>query len=284
MGLHTIWKGAITFGLVHIPIKMHAATEEKEINFRQLHKECGSPISHKKNCTVCEKEIDMESIIRGFEYETNRFVIFEKEELEKLTDEKNKWIKVMNFINADEVDPVYFQKTYYLSPESPGITAYNLLMQAMTISNKAAICNVTIRSKNNLCLLRVKDKCVVMEVIYYPDEIRNISEVPNLSTPVEISEKELSLAQTLIDHLTTNFNPETYKNEHRVRVLESIKNKINGQEIIFATEQNGSNVSDLMSALQASLENIKLHKPDKEKVKRSSKGKKKENGLNESAS
>ncbi|UUZ92192.1 hypothetical protein LJK87_43400 [Paenibacillus sp. P25] len=146
--MHTVWKGAISFGLVHVPVKMFSATEDKDISMRMIHKECNTPLNFVRKCQHCEREVGWEEIVRGYEYEPGAFVLFEKEELEKLTGEASREIKILDFVDLAEIDPVYFQKTYYLSPGETGANAYNLLLEAMRQTGKIGIAKVSIRSKS----------------------------------------------------------------------------------------------------------------------------------------
>lgn len=255
--MHTVWKGAISFGLVNVPVKMFSATEDKDISMRYIHRKCNTPLSYVRKCKTCDTEVEWEEIARGYEYEPGRFVIFEKEELDKLSGEVTKEIKILDFVHLTDIDPIYFQKTYYLSPDSTGANAYNLLLESMRQTGKIGISQVSIRSKSSLAAIRVIDNCIAMETIFYPDEIRPVSQVPNLPQSSAVNDKELTMAKMLIDQLTTPFEPEKYKDNYRSALLEAIEHKIAGEEINIAPTAQKTNVIDLMSALQASLEAAK---------------------------
>ncbi|MEC0239288.1 Ku protein [Paenibacillus dokdonensis] len=252
--MHTVWKGAISFGLVHVPVKMFSATEDKDISMRYVHKECGSPLSYVRKCPVCEKEVEWEEISKGYEYEKGKFVLFEKEELEQITDQANKSIAILDFVDLTEIDPIYFQKTYYLAPDQAGGNAYQLLKEAMQQSGKIGIAKISIRSKSSLAAIRVLENCLAIETMFYPDEIRPVTQVPNLPENVTVNEKELGMAQMLIDQLSEPFNPEKYTDDYRARLLELIEHKVTGEEIKIAPAKQETNVIDLMAALQASIE------------------------------
>lgn len=224
---------------------------------RYIHQKCGTPISYVKKCATCEEEIGWDEIVRGYEYEKGSFVLFEKEELEQLSGEANKEIAIMDFVNLQEIDPVYFQKTYYLAPGDTGANAYSLLREAMETTGKIAIAHVTIRSKNSLAALRVIDRCIAMETIFYPDEIRDIAQVPNLPVNTQVKEEELTMAKMLIEQLSHPFEPEKYTDEYRENLLSMIEKKIAGEEIKVAPQKAQANVIDLMAALQASLQSVK---------------------------
>ncbi|MDP4098927.1 Ku protein [Paenibacillus sp. P96] len=255
--MHTVWKGAISFGLVHVPVKMFSATEDKDISMRYIHKECGSPLTYVRKCPVCDKEVEWEEIGKGYEYEKGRFVMFEKEELDQLTEQGNKNITILDFVNLTDIDPIYFQKTYYLSPDQTGANPYSLLLNAMKDTGKIGIAQISIRSKSSLAAIRVLEGCLAIETIFYPDEIRPVSQVPNLPGTTAVNEKELSMAKMLIEQLSTEFDPEKYTDEYRARLLDLISHKVAGEEVKIAPAKPQTNVVDLMAALQASIEAVK---------------------------
>ncbi len=181
---------------------------------------------------------------------------FEKDELEQLTEGVNKEIKILDFVNLTDIDPVYFQKTYYLAPGDTGAGAYSLLMESMRQTGKIGIAKVSIRSKSSLAAIRLIGNCIAMETIFYPDEIRSVEQVPNLPQAAEVNDKELAMAKMLIEHLSTPFEPEKYSDDYRHALMDAIQQKIAGQEIRTAPEPQRANVIDLMSALQASLDAV----------------------------
>lgn len=255
--MHTVWKGAISFGLVHVPVKMFSATEDKDISMRMIHKECNTPLNFVRKCQHCDREVEWAEIARGYEYEPGSFVLFEKDELENLTGEVTKEIKILDFVDLSDIDPIYYQKTYFLSPNETGSGAYNLLLEAMKQTGKIGIAKVSIRSKSSLAAIRIIGRCIAMETIFYPDEIRSVEQVPGLPEQINVNEKELDMAKMLINQLSTEFEPEKYKDDYRAAVLQAIEQKISGQQIRVAPEQHKTNVIDLMAALQASLEAVK---------------------------
>ncbi|MDN4086661.1 Ku protein [Paenibacillus polymyxa] len=255
--MHTVWKGAISFGLVHVPVKMFSATEDKDISMRYIHKECGSPLSYVRKCPVCDKEVEWEEIGKGYEYEKGRFVMFDKEELEQVSGQADKNIVILDFVDLQEIDPIYFQKTYYLSPDQAGSNAYKLLMNAMKDTGKIGIAQISIRSKSSLAAIRVLDECLAVETMFYPDEIRPIAQVPNLPGQEEVKEKELTMAKMLIEQLSIPFDAAKYTDQYRERLLDLIQHKVAGEEVRIAPTQPQTNVVDLMAALQASIEAVK---------------------------
>lgn len=261
--MHTMWKGSISFGLVNIPVKMFSATEDKDIRFRYLHKECGTPVKYIKTCPTCDREVQTEEIVKGYEYEKGRFAIITEEDLESIVPETRKAIEILDFVSLEEIDPIYFDKTYFLSPNETGDKAYTLLREAMNKTGKIAIAKITIRSKESLAAVRLYQNCIVMETIFYPDEVRAVDQVPGLPKNAEVSESELNMAVQLIENLATAFDPGKYTDQYREKLTELIHAKIEGEEIQEAPETPKlGKVVDLMAALQASIEATKQEKEE----------------------
>lgn len=260
--MHTMWKGSISFGLVTIPIKLFAATESKDIKMRQLHKEDHTPIKYEKVCPACEKSLEQNEIIKAYEYEPGKFIEMEKDELDALAKEQTKSIEIIDFVNLTEVDPIYFNRSYFIGPGENGGKPYMLLKQAMEDSGKIGIAKVMIRSKQHLAVVRVYDKGLVLETIYFPDEVRNIEHVPDIPENIDLNKKELDMAVQLIDQLTTEFDPEKYHDDYREELIEAIESKVKGEQIKVSKERPKADVVDLMDALQAS---INESKPTKKK-------------------
>lgn len=253
--MHTMWKGSISFGLVNIPIKLHAATESKDVKFRSLHKKCHTPIKYEKVCPNCEEEVANEDIVKGYEYTKGKFVIIENEELKSLEKQlDDKAVEIIDFVKINDIDPIYFNKSYYLSPNDGGTKAYSLLRKALEETGKVGIAKIMIRSKEQLACIRVYENTLVMETIHYPDEVRNVSDVPNVPTNEQITEKELETAILLIDQLTSVFNPKNYHDEYREKVLQLIESKRDEEVVVQGKQEKPDNVLDLMTALQASID------------------------------
>jgi DNA end-binding protein Ku len=273
--MHTMWKGSISFGLVNIPIKMHAATENKDVKLRQLHKECKSPIKYEKVCPVCDKEIKNEEIVKAYEYAKNKFVVLDEEDLEALRKEQeDRAVEIVDFVKLEEIDPIYFEKSYYLSPNEGGGKAYSLLRSALKDTGKIGIAKMMIRSKEQLAVIRVYENVLVVETIHFPDEVRNVQDVPNVPEETEIADKELDTAKMLIEQLTTEFEPEKYNDEYRTALLNLIEEKKNNEETSTPTlteKPVPDNVTNLMDALQASLDRAKKDKPKPSQPKRKTK-------------
>ncbi|MEI3598078.1 MULTISPECIES: non-homologous end joining protein Ku [unclassified Oceanobacillus] len=267
--MHTMWKGTISFGLVSIPVKMHAATENKDVKLRQLHKECQSPIKYEKVCPVCDVELKNEDIVKAYEYTKNKFVVLDDEDLENLRKEQeDKAVEIIDFVSLEDIDPIYFEKSYYLSPNEGGGKAYGLLRSALEDTGKIGIAKIIIRQKEQLAVIRVYKNTIVVETIHYPDEVRNVADVPNVPEEVKIVKKELDVAKMLIEQLTTSFDPEKYQDDYRTALLELIEERKNNAETTTAKEKpSPDNVTNLMDALQASLDRAKKDKPKQTKRK-----------------
>lgn len=260
--MHTMWKGSISFGLVNIPIKLHTATEDKDIKLRTLHKKCHAPIKYEKVCTVCEEEVKPEEIVRAYEYTKGKFVVLDEEDLEKLRKEnEEKAVEIIDFVKIEEIDPIYFERSYYMSPNEGGGKAYSLLRKALEESQKVGIAKIVIRSKEQLAVIRVYENTLVMETIHFPDEVRKAADVPNVPSEDKVTKKELDTAILLIDQLTSEFEPEKYTDEYRTALLELIESKRQGKDTVTAaTKEVATNVTDLMAALQASIDRTKPKK------------------------
>src|SRR5919204_3437720 len=257
--MKTIWKGAISFGLVTIPVRVYGATEEKSLRFHQLHAPDGGRIRYKRVCSVDGEEVDFADIVKGYEYEKDHYVTLTDEELDSLPVASAKAIEIERFVEAEEIDPIYFQKSYYLVPEGTGVKAYHLLREAMADDGKVALAKVAFRDKEHLATLRLRDNVFVLETMFWPDEIR-AARFEELDEQVELRPQEIRMARSLIDSLTDAFKPEEFHDEYRAALEEMIAKKIQGEEITYTEEAEPSKVVDLMEALRASVEAAKADK------------------------
>lgn len=249
--MHTVWKGSISFGLVNVPVKMHAATETQEFHFNYLHKECHNRVRYTKKCPHCDIEVAAEDIVKGYEYEKDRYVILDNEDLASLEKPMSRSIDILDFIALAEIDPIYYQKSYYLSPEETAQKAYRLLCQAMADTGKVAVAKLTMRSKQHLACLRVVDENImVLETMYYPAEIRHLEGSWDKVSPTEI---EIAMATQLIENLAAPFEPEKYQDELREQVKELIEKKVSGETFSVTAAPERGKVIDLMEALRASI-------------------------------
>lgn len=269
--MHTIWKGSVSFGLVNIPVKLHAATDDKTVKFRTLHKKCHTPIKYEKVCPVCDTKVDQGELIKAYEYTKGKFIEVENEELKELKEQtEERAVEIIQFVKIEEIDPIYFDKSYYLSPNEGGSKAYSLLREALKDSDKVGIAKMVFRSKEQLAVLRVFKHTLVMETIHYPDEVRKTENVPNVPATTEVAERELDTAILLIDQLTATFEPEKFTDDYREAVKDFIEKKRKGEKIVTPKEKpQPNNVTDLMEALQASIDKTKPEtKPNRTKKKK----------------
>jgi DNA end-binding protein Ku len=244
-------KSAISFGLVHIPVSLYTATQDNTINFNQLHKKCNSRIKHKKFCPVCNREISADEIIKGYQYKKDTYVVMDKVDFEKIKTEKDKSIQIIHFADKNEIQPIYYEKSYYAMPDAGGDKAFELLRYAMENESKIAIAKTVLGTKETLLAIMPLEAGVIIETLYYYDEIR---ELPRSYNKVKLNENEISMAKTLIDTMTKSFEPALYYDEYQARLSEAIEKKINGDEITAAAQPEQKGIIDLMEALKMSIE------------------------------
>jgi DNA end-binding protein Ku len=252
----TIWKGAISFGLVSIPVGIYPATEEKSLRFNQLHDKDHGRIKYLRVCSICGEEVSFEHIVKGYEYEKGQYVVLEDEDFEAVPVESSHSIDILQFVDLEEIDPLYFQKSYYLVPNETGVKAYHLLRRAMSEDGRVAVAKVAIREKEHLATLRFKDNVFILETMFWPDEIRP-AEFEELDKRVDVRPQEVQMAKSLIDNLTGDFKPDQFKDEYREALLGVVEKKVAGEEIEAVPEPEPTKVVDLMEALKASVEATK---------------------------
>lgn len=268
MAPRSMWKGAISFGLVTIPVSVVAATEEKSLKFNQLHDEDMGRIRYKRVCAVDGQEVDFDHIVKGYELEKDRYVVITEDDLDRVEVPSGRAIDIQQFVDLSEIDPILFKKSYYLIPEETGARAYALLREALASQNKVGIAKVSFRDKEHLAALRFKDDAFVLETMYWPDEIRE-AEVPKVDG--EVREQELEMARTLIASLSSPWAPESYKDEYRAALLAIVEKKMNGESIEAAPSEQPAAVVDLMEALRASVAAAKDRTPGSRPAKRAKK-------------
>lgn len=244
------YKGAISFGLVFIPITLSASIKNNDIGFNLIDRKTLSRVKYKKTCVDCDnKEVKNEDIVKGYQYEKDKYVIFTEKDFEKLKTEKDKNITIEQFVNLSEVDPIYFEKSYYVKPTG-GEKAYYVLLDAMEKEKKAGLAKCVLGTKETLILLRAKNGNMLVSTLYFYDEVMK---APEVKRP-KILKKELDLATTLISQMTEKFKPEEFKDEYNKKLKKAIKAKIAGNNIVVQKERKApSNVINLMDALQKSL-------------------------------
>lgn len=255
--MRTIWKGAISFGLVNVPIKLSTATTKKNISFRMLHDKCKTPVNMHRHCSVCDVDVDYSELVKGYEYEKNKFVVLKDEDFDNLPVKSTKTIDIIDFVKLEEIDPIYYIKTYYLSPAEGGEKPYLLLKKALEKTEKVAISKITIRNKESLAVVRAMDKTLALETMFFADEIRSTEEIniKGMEEKITLSEKEEELAIEIINNLTAEFMADKYTDDYREELLKIIREKIEGKEVEMPeTIATDNKVLDLMERLKASVE------------------------------
>jgi len=247
-----MWKGAISFGLVSVPVGLYSATDEKSLHFNQLHDEDFGRIKYQRVCSKCGEMVDFEHIVKGYEYEKDKYVLLTDDDFDAVPVESSRAIDIVQFVDLDEIDPMMYKKSYYLAPEETGAKAYALLREAMSKDNKVGIAKVSFRDKEHLAALRFRDNAFVLETMYWPDEIRE-ADFGEVNVDVNVRDQELEMARTLIDNLTSDWSPEGFTDEYREGLLKIVEAKISGEEIEIVPPEPTAKVVDLMEALKASV-------------------------------
>ena len=250
-------KSVITFGMVAIPIAMITATQDNDIHFNQLHKEDNSRIRYKKTCAHCGKEITADDIVKGFEYDDDKYVVVTDEEIEKIKTEKEKSIQILHFAKLNQISPVYYDKTYQAAPEAGGEKAFELLRAALMAEQKIAIGKTVLGTKDTLMAIIPREDGILISTMFYADDIKELQK--QYAKP-EVSEAELKLARTLINSMDTPFDPSQYKDEYQEKLRALIETKISGKEVVAAEAEGVGKVIDLMEALKASVEKAEKEK------------------------
>ena len=255
MPAHSIGSANISFGLVSIPIKMFTAASAGGVSFNQIHPKCGGRVKQQLICPTCNEVVDRSALVKGYEFSKDQFVQFTEDELKTLEGEASRMIDIAEFVPLDQVDPIYFEKTYYIGPDKGGEKAYRLLADTMKQSNRVALAKYVMRGKENLVLIRAANNGLMLHTMYFADEVRDFNEVGK-GQGSTIKQGELALAERLIEELSSeHFKPEQYHDEYRGRVLSMIEAKVEGKEITsLGPEVQRTQVIDLMDALKQSLE------------------------------
>jgi DNA end-binding protein Ku len=256
----SIWTGAISFGLVTVPVKLYSAVNRKTVRFHQLSGKSGVRIAQKRVDPSTGDEVAYDEIVKGFELTPDRYVVVEPGELETLQPKKTKTIEIEDFVELSDIDPIYYDHPYYLAPDTGAAKAYQLLVDAMEDAGKVAIARVVIRSKENLVAIRPRDGVLAMETMLFADEVVPTDSLDEMTTDatVKTTERELTMARQLIDSLSSDFEPEKYHDEYRERVLDLIERKAQGEEIaVQPAAEEPAKVPDLMAALEESIKAVK---------------------------
>ncbi len=255
-----IWSGAISFGLVNVPVKLYSATSPKTVRFNQLHAEDGGRLRQKRVCSIDGEEVPYDQIVKGYEISPDRYVVVTQEELDALDPRATKTIDIEEFVDLSEIDPVYYDSAYHIAPATGGAKAYQLLLSAMEEAGKVAIGRFVLRSRQQMCALRPSEGVLTLSTMLYGDEVNAPDRIDELEAlgDVEANEREVAMARQLIDSLSAPFEPEKFRDSYRERVLELIERKAAGEEVaVQPVAERPSEVPDLMAALEASLATVR---------------------------
>jgi DNA end-binding protein Ku len=264
-----MWKGAVSFGLVNVPVKLYAATEDHDISFRQVHREDGGRIHYKRVCSVDGEEVSYDDIAKGYETEDGEMVVITDDDLKNLPNQSSKEIAVEKFVPADQIDPMLLDRPYYLEPEKGAAKAYALLRDALDASDRMALVAVAIRNRKNMAVLRVRDGIIVLQTMIWPEEIRS-SDFANLGDVGSATERELSMATMLVDSLSGDWDPEEFQDDYAEAVQVMVETKLTGGEVKHAPEpKDTGEVVDLLEALQRSVDRAKASRGEPAAEKKS---------------
>jgi DNA end-binding protein Ku len=252
--MRSIWSGSISFGLVSVPVKMYTATESKELKFHFLHKDDLAPIGYDKIRKDTGEHVDPDEIVRGFEIEKGRYVPLEDEDYDRLDVELTRSIDICDFVSLEEIDPIYFRKAYYLLPAEGAEKPYLLLVRALEDTGKVAIAKVVIRKKQHLACLRTWEGKLLLETMYFADEVRRPEQV---KIGGDLRSAEVDMAKSLVENLSERFNPEKYDDTYRKELLDLIRRKAKGMKLPEPQDEEEAEVVDLMAALRESVERTK---------------------------
>lgn len=244
-------KTSISFGLVNIPVNMSPIIKNNDISFNQLHKKCLSRIKYVKYCPHCKKEVKQEEIIKGYEYQNNKYVTLTVEEFDRLKSEDEKTIEIVGFISPNEIDSVYYEKSYAITPNSKS-KSFSLFKSALEKSKKVALAKTVIGTKFYYCILRIEEENIIMNTLYFIEEVL----IPEATTEAKFTKKELDLALALIKSMNIKFKPEELVDEYREKIKNAIDTKIDGKKIKAPKKKQESSIKDLMTALEMSLKNV----------------------------
>ncbi len=256
--MRAMWKGAVSFGLVNVPVKLYSATEDHDISFRQVHREDGGQIRYKRVCSIDGEEVSYDDIAKGYETEDGQMVVITDEDLKNLPSQASKEIAVEKFVPTEQIDPLLLDRPYYLEPEKGAGKAYALLRDSLEAADRMALVTVSIRTRMNMAVLRVRDGVIVLQTMLWPDEIRS-AEFANLDDVPNATERELSMANLLIESLAGDYDPEEFEDDYAQAVEAMVKAKLEGGEVKAApaAKDGSGEVVDLLEALQRSVDKAK---------------------------
>jgi len=266
--MRPIWSGTISFGLVSVPVRMYSATESKELRFHFLHRDDLTPIGYDKVRKDTGEHVDPDEVVRGFEIEKGRYVPIEDEDLDRLDIELTHSIDICDFVDLGDIDPIYFRKAYYLLPQEGTEKPYRLLVQALEETGKVGIAKVVIRNKQHLAALRPYEGALLLETMYYSDEVRKPERV---NGDAKLQKAEVDMAKSLVENLSDSFEPQKYDDEYRKELLDLVRAKAKGGKLPEPAQEEEAEVVDLMAALRESVkETQKKRKPVKKRARKAS--------------
>jgi DNA end-binding protein Ku len=249
----SVWKGFLTFGLLSIPIRLFSAARSERISLNQLHSVCNSRIKMPLFCPTCDRKVERNEIVKGYEYEDDQYLLFTPEELDNIEPESGRTMEIQEFVKLDEVDPLYFESSYYVTPEDEGKKAYRLLLEALEQSGYAAIAKLTMHQREHVVIIRPRNNGLTLHTMYYQSEIREVSEYGR-QDHVELKDAEKKLAVQLIENLAAEFEPHKYRDEYQEGMRALIAAKQDGKQVASVVHPKRAPVVDLMAALTKSLE------------------------------
>jgi len=264
--MRSIWNGSLSFGLVTIPVGLAVAQQRQDLSFRTLHRECGTPIKQKRYCPTHEREVASDELVKGWEFAKGQFVLVEESDLESVALQRSRSIELLRFVELADVDPVFFDRAYYLSPADDDVARrpYVLLLEALRETGMAAVGRFVLWGRENLCLVRASDGALVLETLYFAEDVRSADEIRDAVSEIEVKDDELSVARQLVESLAGSFTPEDFVNEHRAQLRAMLESKRDGEEIVVADEvEQVAPVIDIMDALKESLARAKKDAPSK---------------------
>jgi DNA end-binding protein Ku len=256
----TIWKGYITFGLISIPVRLFAAARSERISFNQIHEPCGSRIKQQIYCPTCERVVERSELVKGYEAEKDNYIIVEDDDIKKIAPQSQETMEILEFVKIAEIDPVYFDTSYYATPEEPGRRAYTLLLETMQKTGYAAIAKLAMHQREYTIIIRPREEGLTLHSIYYANEVRAIPEYGQ-TRGTEVKPQEIQLAEQLVNSLAVPFEPEKYEDSYQKRLTEMLEAKREGRAVTETKTRKLAPVIDLMAALQKSLGDTAEKKP-----------------------
>ncbi len=256
--MRAIWKGAVSFGLVNVPVRLYSATENHDVQFRQVHREDGGRIKYQRICSIDGEQVSFDDIAKGYETEDGQMVVLSDDDMAALPTRSSREIAVEKFVPAEQIDPILLDKSYYLEPDKAATKAYALLRDALKAADRMAIVTVSIRARMTIAVLRVRDEVIVMQTMLWPDEIRS-PQFANLGGDVDAKPAELAMAHMLVESLAGDYLPDDYEDDYSQAIAAVVKTKLEGGEVLEApaAKETGGEVVDLLAALQRSVERAK---------------------------